>query len=90
VNLWRGLLTMDDLKALQNQQSLPLVVTMTCLNGYFHDPILDSLAEGLMKAEGGGAIAVWASSALTEPSPQAIMNQQMYRALFDASASNLT
>jgi hypothetical protein len=90
VNLWRGVLTMDDVNALENRQNLPLVITMTCLNGYFHDPVLDSLAEGLMKAEGGGAIAVWASSALTVPSPQAMMNQQMYRALFDASSGNLT
>jgi CSLREA domain-containing protein/uncharacterized repeat protein (TIGR01451 family) len=90
VNLWRGVLSTNDLSALQNRQSLPLVVTMTCLNGYFHDLLLDSLAEGLLKAEDGGAIAVWASSALTEPNSQATMNQQMYRALFDASGSNLT
>jgi CSLREA domain-containing protein/uncharacterized repeat protein (TIGR01451 family) len=89
INLWRGVLTTDDLRALQNRQSLPLVVTMTCLNGYFQDPLLESLAEGLLKAD-GGAIAVWASSALTEANPQAMMNQQVYRALFDASGARLT
>ena len=38
---------------------------MTCLNGYFQDPAMDSLAEALMKSEKGGAIAVWASSGMT-------------------------
>jgi uncharacterized repeat protein (TIGR01451 family)/CSLREA domain-containing protein len=90
VNLWRALLTNDDVSALQNQQNLPLVVTMTCLNGYFQDPVLPSLAEELLKAERGGAIAVWASSALTEPSQQATLNQQMYRLLFDAAGGKTT
>ena len=38
VNLWRGnLLTNDDVQTLANQKASPLVVTMTCLNGYFVD-----------------------------------------------------
>ena len=39
---------------------------MTCLNGYFHDPAFESLAQALMSAEGGGAVAVWAPSGMTE------------------------
>src|SRR5215470_15613119 len=64
---------------------LPLFVMMTCLNGYFHDATTDSLAEGLIKAPRGGAIAVWASSALTLPQGQALMNQQFYRLIFDGT-----
>ena len=83
VNLWRGnLLTSEDAEALGNGQSLSLFVTMTCLNGYFADPALDSLAESLMKASGGGAMAVWASSGMTMPDLQALMNQEVYRQLF--------
>jgi hypothetical protein len=55
---------------------------MTCLNGYFQDPGIDSLAESLVKAEGGGAIAVWASTGMTLPEPQGLMNQEFYRQLF--------
>ena len=41
VNLWRGnLLTSDDIQTLANQKASPLIVTMTCLNGYFIDPRL--------------------------------------------------
>jgi len=83
VNLWRGgLLTNDDAAAMTNTGRLPVFVMMTCLNGYFQDPGLDSLAESLMKAERGGAVAVWASSGMTEPSGQAAINQQMFALMF--------
>jgi hypothetical protein len=82
VNQWRGnLLTNDDALTLRNEH-LPMFVMMTCLNGYFHDPALDSLAESLLKAERGGAVAVWASSGMTLPTDQALMNQELYRQLF--------
>jgi hypothetical protein len=60
-----------------------MFVMMTCLNGYFHDPALDSLAESLLKAERGGAVAVWASSGMTFPADQALLNQELYRLLFN-------
>ena len=83
VNQWRGnLLTNDDALALRNEH-LPMFVMMTCLNGYFHDPVLDSLGESLMKAEHGGAVAVWASSGMTMPADQALLNQELYRLLFN-------
>lgn len=81
VNQWRAnLLTNDDALALGNDH-LPMFVMMTCLNGYFHDPALDSLGESLMKAERGGAVAVWASSGMTLPADQALLNQELYRLL---------
>jgi len=58
------------------------VVSMTCLNGYFQDPTLDSLGEALLKAPTGGAVAVWASSALTPPQVQVTMNEAALRAIF--------
>lgn len=83
VDMWRGqLLSSADARGLTNGERLPLFVIMTCLNGYFHDAAGDSLAESLMKAERGGAVAVWASSAMTVPSVQALMNQELYRLIF--------
>ena len=35
---------------------------MNCLNGFFHDLYTTSLAESLITAPQGGAVAVWASS----------------------------
>ncbi len=88
VELWRdNLLTSAEARGLTNGNRLPLFVVMTCLNGYFQDTSLDSLAESLMKAERGGAIAVWASSGMTLPSGQLPLNQQLYKLIFDLSQS---
>jgi hypothetical protein len=63
---------------------------MTCLNGYFQDPLVDSLGESLLKAENGGAIAVWTSTGLSEPDKQGVLNKQLYRLLFDSSLKGLS
>ena len=86
VNQWRAnILTSEDAASLTNNQKLAFFVMMTCLNGYFDDPVLDSLAESLLKASGGAA-AVWASAAVCEPGAQEVMNQELYRLLFSGSA----
>jgi len=86
VTLWRGnLLTTGDADVLADAERPTLFVLMTCLNGYFQDPILEGLAESLMKVERGGAVAVWASSGLTRPTDQSLMNRELYGLLFGAS-----
>jgi hypothetical protein len=83
--LWRGnLLTASEARELGNAQ-LPMFVMMSCLNGYFQDAVTDSLSEALLKAERGGAVAVWASSGLTYPQGQARMNRALYEVLFAAN-----
>jgi Peptidase family C25 len=80
---WKAsLLTTADALSLNNAGRYPMFVLMTCLNGQFHHPQLNTLATGLMNARQGGAIAVWASSGLTEAPSQATMNQRFYRELF--------
>jgi hypothetical protein len=87
VDGWRGnLLSSDDAASLSNGDNLSLFVMMTCLNGYFHDAQLDSLAEALVKAERGGAIAVWASSGMTGPGDQAPMGLEVFRRVFDSNS----
>jgi uncharacterized repeat protein (TIGR01451 family) len=75
--------------ALTNGERLPVFVLMTCLNGFFADLYSESLAEGLMLSPQGGAVAVWASSGLTEPTVQAAMNQELFRQLFTSSSITL-
>ncbi|MCX8036112.1 MAG: C25 family cysteine peptidase, partial [Candidatus Sumerlaeia bacterium] len=84
MDMWagEGLLTSSDAAALTNGGKLPLVVSMTCLNGYLQDPRNDCLAKALMNARRGGAVAVWASSGMTGPSAQAELNKAFVRALF--------
>ncbi|MEK6303384.1 MAG: C25 family cysteine peptidase [Acidobacteriota bacterium] len=88
VDLWSGnLLTSSDMGSLTNSNNPSLFVMMTCLNGYFQDPALDGLAESLMKAEGGGAVAVWASSGLTKPDQQVLLNRQFVSLLLGESSA---
>jgi hypothetical protein len=91
VGLWTGagLLTTGDAANLQNGNRLPLFTMMTCLNGYFHDVSGDSLAEALLKAQNGGAVAVWASSGQTSMEGQIEAAQSLYQLLFGAQPITL-
>jgi hypothetical protein len=93
VGIWRGnLLTQVDASELTNSDDLSLFIATTCLNGYFQEPGYDSLAESLMKAE-GGASAVFASSGMTTPEEQVEVNKELFRLLFtgrDLNGRSLT
>jgi peptidase C25-like protein len=92
VDQWKGrLLTSASARDLTNSRHLPLFVMMTCLNGYFQDSSLDSLAESLMKTRRGGAVAVFASSGMTAPPDQSVLNHEMFRLILDSTnAGSLT
>lgn len=84
---WRGdLITTDDASTLTNGLNLPFFVNMTCWNGWFADPYMETLGKGLLNTANGGAVAVWASSGLTEPSVQAVMNKQLIQLLFSGQS----
>lgn len=69
-------LTSEQAKALVSPPSIFL--QMTCLNGRFHDLVNESMAEALMRAPKGGAVAVWASSGMTSPEPQSRLAAKFY------------
>ena len=54
-----------DVANLSAQAQQPLLLTLNCLNGFFHFPPLDSLAEAFLKAEGKGAVAAFSPSGLS-------------------------
>ena len=81
--IWGDLLSSSDIANLSNGAKLPFFVSLTCLNGFFHDIYTESLAESLIRSEQGGAIAVWASSALNSSPGQLQMAQELYRLIFD-------
>jgi hypothetical protein len=88
VDVWHGdLLTVDEARALGNGQ-LPVWLPMTCLNGFFQDPQAESLAEALLEAP-GGAVAVWASSGLTESASQGLIDEALVRLLFSGTTTTL-
>jgi hypothetical protein len=60
-NVWNN----TDIVGLSSQAQQPLLLTLNCLNGFFHFPPFDSLAEAFVKAEGKGAIAAFSPSGLS-------------------------
>ena len=77
-NLW-------DVDTLEPQVQQPLLLTMNCLNGYFHFPFFNSLAEERVKAEGRGAIAAFSPSGLSLNGPANLYHQALLQELFNGS-----
>ena len=77
IHLWasENFFNRRDVASLGLQAQQPLLLTMNCLNGYFHFPYFNSLAEELVLARDKGAIAAFSPSGLSlngagEPLPQ--------------------
>jgi len=71
IHLWadENVFNVADVPSLSPQAQQPLLLTMNCLNGYFHFPYFDSLAEALLKTEGKGAVAAFSPSGLSLDGP---------------------
>jgi hypothetical protein len=78
-----------DIASLHNGTKLPFFVTMTCLDGYFHHPQADCLAEELLLADGKGAIACFAPTSESLPSDQDVLAKALFEALFASDAPTL-
>jgi hypothetical protein len=79
IHLWasENLLDVSGVENLQPQAREPLVLTMNCLNGYFHFPYGNSLAEELVEAEGRGAIAAFSPTGLSLDGPAHLFHQAL-------------
>jgi len=79
VQTWSGsILAVDMLDQLSPEANPTVFTMMNCMNGYFFDAALDSLAEGLLAVD-GGAVAVFAPTGMAGYSPQ----EPMMAALFE-------
>jgi hypothetical protein len=72
-NVWNTV----DVNGLAPQPQQPILFTMNCLNGFFHFPPLNSLAEQFVKAEGKGAIAAFSPSGLSLDGPAHVFHRAM-------------
>jgi len=75
--------------SLSPQSAQPLVLTLNCLNGYFHFPYFNSLSEELLKAEGKGAIAAFSPSGLSLNEPAHIFHEALLRELVSGERERL-
>ena len=84
IHLWadENLFNSHDVAALSIQSRQPLLLTMNCLNGYFHFPYFDSLAEVLLKAENKGVIAAFSPSGLSLNEPATRYQEALVDELF--------
>lgn len=83
------LLTVEAVSELANGSRLPIFINMTCLTGLFSHPSQESLAETLLWAPNGGAIAALAPSSLTLPTTQSALNQALLAELFQPERPTL-
>jgi len=77
----------DDVSRLSNLNHYPFFVPMTCQEGYFIRPSdssedNSSMAEGVVKAEGKGAIASWSPTGYGTSSGHDLLNRGLYEAIF--------
>jgi hypothetical protein len=84
IQLWADerILHSTDVDSLAPAGREPLLLTMNCLNGYFHFPYFDSLAESLLKAQGRGVIAAFSPSGLSLNEPAQICRRALLDAIF--------
>jgi hypothetical protein len=67
IHLWadENVLNIWDVPSFSEQPKQSVLLTMTCLNGYFHFPYFNALAEEVLKAEGKGSVAAFSPSGLS-------------------------
>ena len=86
-NLSGSLLETSNINSLSNQGMYPIVLGMTCYEGFFHHPsqlgsAQESLAEVITKAESKGAVASWSSTGASLSFGHNILNQGFVKAAF--------
>ena len=91
IHLWadENFFNVRDVASLAPQTQQPLVLTMNCLNGYFHFPYFNSLAEELVKARDKGAIAAFSPSGLSLNGPAGLFHQALLEELFNGAHPRL-
>ena len=91
IHLWasENIFNIHDTDSLRAQSQQPLFVTMNCLNGFFHFPYFDSLAEAMVKADGRGAIAAFSPSGLSLDAPGHLFHRALLNAVFNGSHERL-
>ena len=91
IHLWadENILNIMDVENFAPQDGQPILLTMNCLNGYFHFPFFNALAEALLKAEGKGAIAAFSPSGLSLNGPAHVFHRAMLEELLDGGHARL-
>ncbi len=91
IHLWadENVFNASRVELLTPQAQQPLLLTMNCLNGYFHFPFFDSLAEALLKQRDKGVVAAFSPSGLSLNTPAHRYHKALLRALLEGGHERL-
>jgi hypothetical protein len=91
INTWAEgpLFSSANVKDLSNGERLPILLTPTCLDGFFYHPQVDSLAEDLLFKDNGGIIAGLVPTGRSFTSAQERLTDGLFAQLFEKSAPTL-
>lgn len=91
INLWAAgpLFSSDDVGALHNGERLPVLLTPTCLDGFFYHPQQDSLAEALLFKNNGGIVAGFVPTGFSLQMAQDTLMTALFAELFTQPAPTL-
>jgi len=78
----QALLTVADVASLANGDRMPVVTAFTCLAGRFELPGTACLGKALVLKGGGGGIAFWGPSALSENNDAKMLAAEFFRRAF--------
>jgi hypothetical protein len=84
-----GFFTSNNVPQLANANNQSIFTMLTCLNGYFLHRNSVSLAENLVHATNGGAVAAWASTGETTPDVQEAMATRFFQKLGEGQIARL-
>ena len=85
---WSNIFRNIDIPSLTNISRLPIVLSMTCADGFFHFPQLyssnrEGLAETIVRSSIGGAIASWSPTGDGLVTGHDLLNRGFFQAYFD-------
>jgi hypothetical protein len=91
IHLWanENVFNSSQVESLWPQTEQPLLLTLNCLNGYFHFPYFDSLSEALVKAKGKGAVAAFSPSGLSLNGPAHTFHKALLTEIFEGGHERL-
>jgi hypothetical protein len=78
-----------DLASLTNTVKLPMILPMTCQEGYFHYPNYPCLGESIVRADNKGAIASWSPTGWGLAAGHHYLDQGFFTAVFTDTISEI-
>ncbi len=79
----------EDVPTLANGDQLPIVLSMTCLDGYWIYPNQPSLTSDLLRTAGKGAVSTFSATGLGVATGHDELQRGLFTAVFDAGVRDL-